>query len=117
MLGSKESRDFFCVENLVALHLLKLCHFLEDKEGYDVALHHLRDRDGREVDFLVTLDRRPWLAVEAKLTSNRVDPAVIYFRDRLEIPWAYQVTLEGERDFVEEGVRVLPARRFLAALV
>lgn len=25
-------------ENLVAGHLLKLCHFLQDRDGYDVAL-------------------------------------------------------------------------------
>jgi hypothetical protein len=29
----------------------------------------------------------------------------------------WQVTLEGERDFVQVGVRVLPAHRFLDALV
>jgi len=37
--------------------------------------------------------------------------------ERLKIPWTYQVTFEGERDFVEDGVRVCPASRFLAALV
>jgi hypothetical protein len=104
-------------ENLVALHLLKLCHFLEDREGRPVALSYLRDRTGREVDFLVTHKGRPWFAVEVKLAATRVDPAIVYFRDRLAIPWAYQVTLEGERDFVEDGVRVLPAATFLAALV
>ena len=104
-------------ENLVASHLLKLCHFLEDSEGHAVALRYLRDRQGREVDFLVTIGRKPWFAVEAKLSETRVDPALVYFKQRLAIPWAYQVTLEGTRDFVESGVRVVPASRFLAALV
>ena len=104
-------------ENLIALHLLKLCHFLEDREGYPVALHYLRDRDGREVDFLVTFHGKPWFAVEAKLQASRVDPSLLYFRDRLAIPWTYQVTLEGERDFVEDGIRVVSAHRFLGALV
>ena len=104
-------------ENLVALHLLKLCHLLEDREGYPVALNYLRDRAGREVDFLVSYKARPWFAVEVKLAASRVDPALAYFRDRLEIPWAYQVTLEGDRDFVENGVRVLPAAKFLSSLV
>lgn len=104
-------------ENLIALHLLKLCHYLEDREGYPVALRYLRDRAGREVDFLVTVDAQPWFAVEAKLSATRVDPALGYFRERLKIPWSYQMTLEGERDFVQDGVRVLPAHRFLSALV
>lgn len=104
-------------ENLVALHLLKLCHLLEDLEGYRAELCYLRDRAGHEVDFLVTVDRKPWLAVETKLTAARIDPHVHYFRQRLQIPWVYQVVLEGEKDFVHDEVRCLPAHRFLAALV
>ncbi len=104
-------------ENLMASHLLKLCHHLEDSEGHAAALHYLRDRDGREVDFLVTVARKPWFAVEVKLSETRVDPALALFRERHSIPWTYQVVLEGTRDFVEDGVRVLPAGRLLAALV
>jgi predicted AAA+ superfamily ATPase len=104
-------------ENLVALHLLKLCHFLEDAEGHDARLCYLRDRTGREVDFLVTVSGAPWLAVEAKISAGQVDPALVYFKERLSIPFAYQVVLDGSRDFVEKGVRCLPASRFLRALV
>ncbi len=103
-------------ENLVAGHLLKFCHVLQDRDGYAVELFYLRDRAGHEVDFLVTYKARPWFAVEAKLASTRVDPALVYFRDRLAIPWAYQVSLAGDHDFVENGIRVLPATRFLSAL-
>ena len=104
-------------ENLIALHLLKLCHFLHDREGFAVELCYLRDRTGREVDFLVTVDRRPWIAVEAKLSATRIEPSLTYFRDRLRIPWVYQVVLEGKRDFVQHGIRCVPARQFLAAMV
>jgi predicted AAA+ superfamily ATPase len=103
-------------ENLVALHLLKFCHLLEDREGHRTQLLYLRDSFGREVDFLVTVDRKPWFAVEAKTGEPRVEPALRYYRDRLKIPWAYQVVLDGTRDFVQDGVRCLPAHRFLAAL-
>ena len=47
----------------------------------------------------------------------RIDPALIYFRERLKLRWAYQVVLEASRDFEQDGVRCLPARQFLAALV
>lgn len=102
-------------ENLVALHLLKLCHLLEDREGFKVDLCYLRERAGREVDFLVTAGRKPWFAVEAKLSEARIDPSLIYFRERLQIPWVYQVVLEGTRDFVQNGVRCLPAHQFFSA--
>ena len=41
-------------ENLVACHLLKWVHFRQDTEGLDYELRYFRDRDGREVDFVVT---------------------------------------------------------------
>jgi predicted AAA+ superfamily ATPase len=104
-------------ENLVALHLLKFCHFLQDRDGFRVELSYLRDRTGREVDFLITAERRPWVAVEAKVSDTAIDPALTYFRERLKIPFVYQVVLEGTRDFVEDGVRCVPAADFLAALV
>jgi predicted AAA+ superfamily ATPase len=104
-------------ENVVALHLLKLCHFLEDAEGHATALWYLRDRAGHEVDFLVTVGRTPWMAVEAKVSETRIDPALVHFKERLALKRCYQVVLEGERDFVQDGVRCLPADRFLAALV
>lgn len=51
-------------------------------------------------------------------TSTRASwPDLTYFRDRLRIPFAYQVVLEGTRAFVEDGVRCLPASQFLGALV
>jgi predicted AAA+ superfamily ATPase len=104
-------------ENMVAMHLLKLCHYLEDKDGFNVELRYLRDRAGREVDFLVTLDRKPWFAVEAKLTETAIDPSLVHFRDRLKIPFVYQVVLDAGRDVVQNGVRCLPAAKFLSALV
>jgi uncharacterized protein len=104
-------------ENLVALHLLKLCHFLEDRDGYRVELHYLRDRTGKEVDFLITSDGKPWFAVEVKLSQTKIDPSLRYFQEKLNIPWAYQVVFDGKRDFVQDNVRCLPAHRFLAALI
>ncbi len=104
-------------ENLVALHLLKLCHFLEDTEGHRAELQYLRDKDGREVDFLVTVDGRPWFAVEAKLNETRIDRALHYFRERLNIRHCYQVVRDAKRDFEQNGIRCVPATRFLGSLV
>ncbi len=103
-------------ENLVACHLLKLKHALEDQEGYRVGLHYLRDTSKREVDFLVTADRRPWFAVECKTKSRSASPALKYFAKRLDIPYLYQITLEGREDILDGKVRIMPAGRFLAAL-
>ena len=103
-------------ENLTAGHLLKLKHALEDQEGYRIGLHYLRDVDKREVDFLVTAEGKPWFALECKISDRAASPALRYFGDRLQIPWLYQITLQGKEDFLDGPVRVLPAAKFLAAL-
>jgi len=97
-------------ENLVASHLLKLCHFIEDTEGYRMELRFLRDTDRREVDFVVIRDRKPVFAVEVKTGEREVSRAVRYFKERSAVPSWYQVHL-GTRDAVVDGVRVLPFAR------
>jgi predicted AAA+ superfamily ATPase len=104
-------------ENMIAGHLLKLCHFLYDRDGLKADLSFLRDVDKKEVDFLVTVDRKPWFAVEAKLSDEDVSPNLRYFRDKLKIPFAYQVTRKSGVHSLVQGVRVISADRFLGGLV
>jgi len=103
-------------ENLVACHLLKMKHALEDQEGYRVGLHYLRDAGKREVDFLVTAEGRPWFAVECKTASRTPNPALNYYGERLKIPYLYQITLSEGADTFNGRVRVMPAAKFLGAL-
>ena len=95
------------LENLVASHLLKLCHFREDTEGHRMELCFLRDTDAREVDFVVLENRKPLFAVEVKTGERAVSPSVRYFKQRTRIPRWYQVHL-GDKDVVVDGVRILP---------
>jgi predicted AAA+ superfamily ATPase len=105
------------LENLVASHLLKFCHFLEDTEGYDAKLCYLRDVDGREVDFLVTLKNEPWFAVEVKTSDSNPSASLKYFGDRLRIPFLYQVVLDTKVDILNQNIRVMPVDKFLSGLV
>jgi hypothetical protein len=102
-------------ENLVASHLLKLCHFTEDTEGHRMELRFLRDTDKREVDFVVLRDRKPLFAVEAKTGERGVSPAIRYFKARTAIPRWFQVHL-GAKDALVEGVRVLPFAKLCEAV-
>jgi len=96
-------------ENMVAGHLLKYCHWLEDTEGYDMELRYIRDTDKREVDFVVLRDGSPEFAVECKTGERKAAPACRYFRQRTEIPRFYQVHL-GDKSFgnADSDVLVLP---------
>ena len=104
-------------ENLVAGHLLKYCHFIEDTEGYAMELRFLRDTDGREIDFVVLRDGRPEFAVECKSGARNVSPACRYVRRRTAIPRFYQVHLD-DADFgdADSDVRVLPFPTFCREL-
>ena len=98
-------------ENLVACQLLKYCHFIEDTEGYRMELRFLRDTDKREIDFLVLKEGRPLMAVECKTGEKAINPAMFYFRQRINIPRLYQVHT-GTRDYEKGGVRILPFQTF-----
>jgi hypothetical protein len=104
------------IENLVASHLLKFCHFLEDTEGYRIELRFLRDKEKREVDFLVVVDRKPWFAVEVKAGRDNVSSRLPYFGDRLGIPFLYQVVWDVESSHMRDDVFVLSPADFLGAL-
>ncbi len=104
-------------ENMIAGHLLKLCHLLHDRDGLRAELFFLRDVDKKEVDFLVTVDRKPWFAVEAKLSEDRIAPSLLLFRDKLKIPFAYQVLRKSGVHIFTNDVRVISADRFLGGLV
>lgn len=105
------------LENMVASHLLKVSHFLYDAYGHKVELNFLRDRDGREVDFLLTVDKKPWFAVEVKNNDKEPSSYLSYFAERLNIPFLYQVIGKNGIDFYSQGIRTISADKFLTALV
>ncbi len=102
-------------ENFIASHLLKYCNFIEDTQGYRMDLRFVRDTDKREVDFVVLNQGQPIFAVECKSGEKNVNPALFYFKERTPIPKFYQVH-EGRKDYVNNGVRVLPIQNFCKEL-
>ncbi len=82
-------------ENLVALHLLKACHFWTDTGEGEFSLHYLRNKEKQEVDFLIAKKRTPWLMIEAKMSDGSIDKkTAIKFQEVLGCPFV-QVTLES----------------------
>jgi len=105
------------LENMVASHLLKMAHFLYDSGGYKIELNFLRDIEGRETDFLITINEKPWLAVETKLSNKKISKHLKYFTEKLNIPFVYQVTKEPNVDFWQNNIRVIGAGKFLSGLI
>lgn len=109
---SQVQTESFRFENLVASHLLKYCHFIEDTHGYEMQLTYLRDTDGREIDFVVLKDRKPIFAVECKSGDKQLSPHIKYFKERTSIPEFFQVHMK-EKDYGNDKTgRVLPFTTF-----
>ncbi|MGZ3773226.1 MAG: ATP-binding protein [Pseudobdellovibrionaceae bacterium] len=95
-------------ENMVASHLLKYCHFLEDTQGYKMELRYLRDIQGHEIDFVVIKNKSPLFAVECKTGDKAVSSHIEYFKSRTKIPKYYQVHLGRKTFGTPETGKVLP---------
>lgn len=100
-------------ENMIAGHLLKYCHYIEDTEGFEMELRFIRNVEGKEIDFIVLKNKKPHFAVECKSGERQLSSTISYYKDRLKIPKVYQVHL-GSKDFghAETTGRVLPFLKF-----
>ncbi|MEW5692217.1 MAG: hypothetical protein AB1765_02850 [Candidatus Hydrogenedentota bacterium] len=102
---------------MIASHLLKFCDFLFDVEGYRATLFYIRDIEQREVDFLVSIDGKPWFCVEVKNSFRDIPTSLKYFGSRLKIPFIYEVVREDNVDFFKDNIRIMSADKFLSGLV
>ncbi len=70
-------------ENTVACALLKRLHFLEDTKGEKCSLHYLRDKEKREVDFVVIREGKPEFLIETKLSNPDIS-SIQHFKNFLK---------------------------------
>ena len=74
------------LENLVALHLLKHCLYLqENKPSQALALTYMRTKEQREVDFLLTKKDSPHLMIEVKTKPSAFSKNLLFFYDQYKI--------------------------------
>jgi len=104
-------------ENMIASHLLKFVHYLNESEGYKIKLNYLRNVDKKEVDFLVSADGIPWFAAEVKLNDTQPSQNLFYYKERLKIPHLFQVVMKKDIDFMKDNVRIISAGKFLNGLI
>lgn len=107
-------------ENIIASHLLKAVHYWTDTGKGEFGLHYLRTKEKKEVDFIVTKDSQPLFMVEVKTSEQALSPHLIYFKERLNIPYAFQVTLnlpfEDVNCFETPGIFIVSAQTFLSQI-
>lgn len=105
-------------ENLVACALLKWVNYQQDALGEDLELCYFRDVDNREVDFVITLGKKPHTFIECKWNDAPVSPALNYLKARFSDCQAWQISAIGQKNyFTDKGIRVCPATEFLSDLI
>lgn len=110
--------DGYRFENFAACHLLKWAHYQEDIEGYPWELRYFRDRDCREVDFILVRNEKPELLIECKISETSVSESLLHLKRRFPNARAIQLVLNPAQEFTDpSGVEVLSALRFLKQLV
>lgn len=107
-------------ETLIACHLLKAVETWTDLGFGSFELRYLRDRQGREVDFLVVKDRKPWFLVEAKAGDRTLSASLGHFQMQTGAKHAFQAVMNlpyvTSDCFKVQRPVVVPARTLLSQL-
>lgn len=105
-------------ENFLAVQLMRTVSAWTEWGWGAFNLFYVRTKDGKETDFLITKDRKPLILVEAKLSGAGLDSSLLFFKERLSVPLAFQVI--WDEDYLRQlrpGLFVIDIFRLLKLLV
>jgi len=105
------------LENAVACALQKEIHARQDRLGESLALHYLRTKDGREIDFALTRDGQVTQIIEVKHNDPQPSRHFKHFRRHFPKARAVQLVqdLDRERTY-PDGLEVRKASNWLCKL-
>ena len=104
------------LENAAAVCLRKWLHFLEDTKGKDTQLCYVRDKEKREVDFLIEIDKKIDFLIEVKLSEENLSQSLRYFHRKLKPRESVQLVQGATRTRTAQGIFIASAADWLAEL-
>jgi len=105
------------LENLVACALLKEIHFREDCLGEKWDIFYLRNKDGREIDFLITKKGKPALMIEVKWSDDQPSANFPFFEKYIAGVKKIQIVKELNREKTyPEGTEIRSAKNWLSEI-
>jgi uncharacterized protein len=93
-------------ENLVATSLIKRMHFLQDRDGHRYELRYIRDKEGREVAFVIIKDRVLEELIEVKYSDENLSRSLLYYTEKLKPLRATQIVAQLKRPYDQGRIRV-----------
>ena len=105
------------LENLTACSLLKEIHFREDVKGENWNLFYLRNKEGKEVDFLILKNNQPSSLIEVKKSQDYISQGLLFFSKKFKNIQKVQIVqkLKREKTF-PDGVEIRKAAPWLSKL-
>ncbi len=105
------------LENLVACSLLKEIHFREDCLGEKWDIYYLKNKDGREIDFLLVNKEKPAFMIEVKWSDEERSPNFAFFKKFLGEVKKIQLVKELRREKTyPDGTEVREVQKWLSEI-
>jgi uncharacterized protein len=104
------------LENLAACALYKYCQWQRDCAGLDYQLMFYRDKDKREVDFVVTHQKKVESIIEVKSSDTKISESLHYLKSKCSPKNSLQLMKNHYKNLEKNGVQVVKLANWLAAL-
>lgn len=107
------------LENMVAVELWRAVTIWNDTGYGNFSLHFIKDKEKREVDFLIAADNEPFLLIEVKLSEEQTAKSLIAFQNALGIPAVQLVERADGYRIIKNGankILIAPAGQWLSQL-
>ena len=99
----------------MAVEIKTLLELWTDAGIASFEMNFLRNRDGKETDFLILRDQEPWMMLEAKLSSTTIDYHHRKNRKLLgSVPFVQVVRQDNIAEKREDGLYQISASRLFA---
>lgn len=102
------------LKNLVACSLLNYANRRRDVHGDKLELRYFRDRDGREVDFLLTRGTRIIHSIEVKSSESALHKPLAYLHSRANPLESIQLVHNLDRNLDYNGIKVRQLAQWLS---
>lgn len=100
-------------ENMLAVSLLRMAARFNETGLGSYEICYIRDREKREVDFVLVKDKKPIALIEAKKSDSRMSRSGKYYNNLLNVP-IYQVVLNAKKvEVFPDNNYVIPALHFM----
>jgi predicted AAA+ superfamily ATPase len=93
-------------ENLIATTLLKRLHYLEDYEGYRYELRYIRDKEGREIDFVILKEGIIEELIEVKYSDDNLSSSLNYYANKLKPNKITQIVANLKHPYDTKGISI-----------